>query len=293
VKDSQLDTREPLIDAHAHFFHAGCGRADWAEVNAARLRAGARMGITCHVASVLGTYGFSSPTYFPSPEDVTAGNDAMLALCDIEGDLVRMLVTVNPNYTDHALAEIERCVERGAIGIKLLASRRADDPLLDPVCEIAAKRRLPILHHIWQHRRREWPGQEISDGADLARLARRHSRVTFILAHIGGGGDYLHTFAAIRSVKNIVADLSGSGVDRGMLDEAVGALGSQRLLWASDITMETGLAKLRALENTGLSSEEDVRDIRWRNAHRVFGEKAFPEVGLPRAESGKPRAVRA
>ena len=262
---------EPLIDAHAHFLHERCGRSDWREVNAARLRAGKQMGITCHVASVLGTYGFSSPTYFPSPVDVTLGNDAMLGLRREHGDLVQMLVTVNPNHTGHALEEIDRCVKQGAVGIKLLASRRADDPLLDPICEVAAKRKLPLLHHIWQHRRREWPNQEISDGADLARLARRHPTVTFILAHIGGGGDYNHTYAAIRDVKNIVADTSGSGVDRGMLDEAVGALGSQRLLWGCDLTMETGLAKLRALENTGLSSEEDVKDIRWRNAARVFG----------------------
>lgn len=262
--------KAPLIDAHAHFLHAACGRSDWREVNAARLRAGETMGITCHVASILGSYGFTSPTYFPSPEDVVLGNDAMLALCASEGDRARMLVTVNPNYTDHALAEIARCVERGAVGVKLLASRRADDPLLDPVCEYAAEHRLPILHHVWQHRRREWPNQEISDGADLARLARRHPRVTFILAHIGGGGDYHHTFAAIRDVANIVADTSGSGVDRGMLDDAIAALGARRLLWGSDLTMETGLAKLRALENTGLVSSEDMEDIRWRNASRVF-----------------------
>ncbi|MGH7678458.1 MAG: amidohydrolase family protein [Gemmatimonadaceae bacterium] len=284
---------EPLIDAHAHFLHADCGRADWQEVNAARLRAGERMGITCHVASILGTYGFRSPTYFPSPEDATAGNDAMLALCDRHGDLLRMLVTVNPNYASHAIHEIERCVLRGAVGVKLLASRRADDRLLDPICELAAQSRLPILHHIWQHRRREWPNQEISDGADLARLARRHPRVTFILAHIGGGGDYLHTYAAIRDVKNVVADTSGSGVDRGMLDEAVAALGSQRLLWGSDLTMETGLAKLRALENTGLSSEDDVRDIRWRNAERVFGlQQAAVVAKQGKAHSSQPRAVR-
>lgn len=287
---------QPLIDAHAHFLHAACGRSDWKEVNAARFRAGERIGITCHVASVLGSYGFSSPTYFPSPADIVLGNDAMLALCKERGDLVRMLVTVNPNYTRHALDEIARCVDQGAVGIKLLASRRADDPLLDPICALAAKRSLPILHHIWQHRRREWPSQEISDGADLARLARRHPEVTFILAHIGGGGDYQHTYAAVRDVRNIVADTSGSGVDRGMLDDAVAALGSQRLLWGCDLTMETGLAKLRALENTGLSNEDDIQDIRWRNAVRVFGRRAFPafadHAAKPRAEN-RPAAPRA
>jgi uncharacterized protein len=265
-----------LIDCHAHFLHAGCGRSDWEAVNAARLRAGAQIGIDCHVASILGSWGYSSPTYFPSPSDVTMGNDAMLAMCEREGDRTRMMVVVNPNHTAHAEEEIERCVGRGAVGVKLLASRRADDTLLDPVCEAAARYRLPVLHHIWQHRRREWPSQEISDGADLARLARRHPDVRFILAHIGGGGDYLHTFAAVRDVPNICPDLSGSGVDRGMLDDAIRALGAKRLLWGSDLTMETGLAKLRALPHTGLLSDEDIRDIRWRNAVRVFRPGTFP-----------------
>lgn len=266
---------EPLIDCHAHFLHARCGRSDWEAVNAARFRAGDTIGITCHVASVLGSYGFTSPTYMPSPADVIAGNDAMLEICAREGDRVRMMVTVNPNHTDHAIREIERCVSAGAIGIKLLASRRADDPLLDPVCEVAAARGLPVLHHIWQHRTREWPSQEISDGADLARLAGRHPNVTFILAHIGGGGDYAHTMHAVKDVPNIVPDLSGSGVDRGMLDGAIVHLGARRLLWGTDLTMETGLAKLRALETTGLLSKDDIRDIRWRNAVRLFQDGAF------------------
>jgi uncharacterized protein len=265
----------PLIDAHAHFYHAGAGRTDWRDLNAARFRAGECIGITYHVASVLGSYGFSSPTYFPSPADVAAGNDAMLEIAQREQRRVRMYVTVNPNYTHHAIEEIERCVARGAIGIKLLASRRADDALLEPIAELAGERQLPVLHHIWQHRRREWPSQEISDGADLARLASRHPNVSFILAHIGGGGDYAHTFPAIVDMPNVYPDLSGSGVDRGMLDDAVAALGARRLLWGCDLTMETGLAKLRALDHIGLA-DDDLADIRWRNAARLFPMNAFP-----------------
>src|SRR5579864_3029671 len=73
-----------LVDAHAHFLHAECGRSDWRAVNEARFRAGVRIGITYHVASILGSYGFTSPTYFPSPTDVVLGNDAMLALLKAE-----------------------------------------------------------------------------------------------------------------------------------------------------------------------------------------------------------------
>jgi hypothetical protein len=273
--DAPLAGAAPLIDVHAHFYHAASGRGDWERVNAARLRAGERIGVTYHVASVLGSYGHTSPTYFPSPADATAGNDAMAALAAQHEGSVRWYTTVNPNHTDHALREIERGVARGAIGVKLLASRRADDPLLDPICEMAAARRLPVLHHIWQHRTREWPSQEISDGRDLARLAARHPGASFILAHLGGGGDWAHTLPAVRDVDNVYPDLSGSGVDRGMLDAALEALGARRLLWACDLTMETGLAKLRALDVVGLGAD-DLADVRWRNAARLFAVGAFP-----------------
>jgi predicted TIM-barrel fold metal-dependent hydrolase len=265
----------PLIDAHAHFYHAASGRGDWQRVNAARFRAGDAIGITYHVASILGSFGHTSPTYFPSPEDVTRGNDAMAELAAEHVACTRWLVAVNPNYPEHALAEIDSAVIRGAIGIKLLASRRADDPLLDPICEMAGVKKLPILHHVWQHRTREWPSQEISDGRDLGRLAARHPHVNFILAHLGGGGDWAHTLPAVRDLRNVYPDLSGSGVDRGMLDDALRMLGAERLLWACDITMETGLAKLRALEVIGLGAD-DMASIRWKNAARLFPAGAFP-----------------
>lgn len=272
---SPLGGPAPLIDAHAHFYHAHAGRADWQRVNDARFRAGARIGIRYHVASILGSFGHTSPTYFPSPDDASRGNDAMAHIAAVHSDNVRWYVTVNPNQAEHALAEIEKGTTRGAIGIKLLASRRADHALNDAICESAAERRVPILHHIWQHRTREWPNQEISDGADLARLANRHPNVNFILAHIGGGGDWAHTLPAVQDTPNLYPDLSGSGVDRGMLDSAVQALGANRLLWACDLTMETGLAKLRALDVIGLS-DEDIAAIRWRNAARIFPAGAFP-----------------
>ena len=290
LDDEPLAGREPLIEVHAHFYHARCGRKDWRERNASRLRAGERIGVTVHVASILGTWGHTSPIYFPSPRDVTLGNDEMLALQRLEGNRVRSYVTVNPNDAEHALGEIERCLAQGAVGIKLAASRRADDPLLDPIAREAARRGVPVLQHIWQHRRRDWPGQEASDGVELARLASRHPDVSFILAHIGGGGDWQHTLPALLDLPNVYVDLSGSGVDRGMLDRTVAAVGASRLLWGSDLTMETGLAKLWALTVIGLSSEE-IASIRWRNAARIFPPGSFP--ALPRDDSAlRPAAVR-
>lgn len=276
----------PLVDVHAHFHHAGSGRANWADVNAARMRAGERIGITVHIASILGSWGHRSPTYFPSPDDVTSANDAMLDLQAAHADRVRSYVVVNPNHTAHARDEIARCVEKGAVGIKLAASRRADDALLDPIAEDAAARHLPILHHIWQYRRRDWPGQEASDAVEYARLAARHPAACFILAHIGGGGDWAHTFPAVADLPNVYLDLSGSGVDRGMLDQALDAVGAGRLLWGCDVTMETGLAKWWALEVIAPGADA-LEQIRWGNAARIFPAGSLPGIPVPAASGAR------
>ena len=99
---------EPLIDPHAHFHTPYTNRADWARYNASRLEQGERLGIRCHVASILGSWGHTSPTYFASPEDQTRANDFMLALADQEAPRVKAFVAVNPNFTAHALHEIEQ-----------------------------------------------------------------------------------------------------------------------------------------------------------------------------------------
>ncbi len=268
----------PLIDVHAHFHTPLSGRADWSAYNASRLDAGHRMGVIAHVASVLGSWGHRSPTYFPSPHDLTAANQWMrdFAREDAEGRAQRVYayVAVNPNHPEHALREIREGIAQGAVGIKLAASRKADDVLLDDIAAIAAEHDAPILHHVWQDRRREWPGQDASDAVELGRLASRHPRARFLLAHIGGGGDWAHTLHAVRDLTNISVDLSGSGIDRGMMDATIDAFGVHRVMWAADLTLCTGLTKAWAIDAIGLD-DAAVADLRWRNAVRWFPRAAF------------------
>jgi predicted TIM-barrel fold metal-dependent hydrolase len=201
-------------------------------------------------------------------------------------------VAVNPDFTAHALTEITRGMARGAVGIALAAGRRTTDfALLDDIASAAAQYGVPVLQHIWQHRRREWPNQEASDGVELAQLAVRHPRVTFLLAPIGGG-DWGHTIPAVRDVPNIAMALSGSGIDRGMIDEALRWVGASRLLWACDLTLCAGLTKLRALAYTGASPEE-IAAMRWRNAVRIFPAGTFDAalarpLALPLAQAVAP-----
>src|SRR5207244_1374140 len=161
-----------------------------------------------------------------------------------------------------------RCLGAGMVGIKLAASRRATDPLLDPICELARERGVPVLHHVWQHRTRDWPGQDASDGPELVALATRHPQVRFILAHIGGGGDWEHSLAALRATPNVYVALSGSGGDGGMLEACLEAAEWGRLLWGTELRVATGWAKLRYLER--LLPPGDLELVQWRNAARIF-----------------------
>jgi predicted TIM-barrel fold metal-dependent hydrolase len=258
-----------LIDVHAHFYTELSGRSDWREINARRLDAGERIGITVHIGSILGTWGERSPTYFPSPQDVHHANERMLQIQQSAAGRVLGYCVVNPNYPEHAAGQIDHWVGEGLVGVKLAASRRADDVLLDPIAELAAERSVPILQHVWQHRRRDWPGQEASDAVELAALARRHPDTKFILAHLGGGGDWTHSLRAVVEPRNIWIDLSGSGSDVGMIESAVGAVGSERLVWGSDLTMDTAWGKLRYFESL-IESIHDRQLVRHRNAREIF-----------------------
>lgn len=264
-----------LIDIHAHFYSELSGRADWVAVNNARIEAGRKIGVTAHVASILGTWGARSPTYFPSSHDVSHANDRMVELTRAHRNVLGYCV-VNPNYTAHALQEIEKRAEQGMVGIKLAASRRADAELVDPIAAMARECGLPILHHVWHHRRRDWPGQEASDAVELAGLAERHPNTQFIMAHLGGGGDWAHSLRVVRYGPNIWIDLSGSGVDVDMLDAALAVIGPDRLLWGADVTLDTGWAKLRYLESTGLTKAE-LDSVKFGNACQIFPDGAFDD----------------
>ena len=191
----------------------------------------------------------------------------MLALQRQHAGRIRGYVTVNPNYPTEALEEIARCLDAGMIGIKLAASRRANDPLVDPICRAAAERRVPVLHHVWQSRRGEYAGQEASDAWELGELARAAPAVVFLLAHIGGGGDWLQSLPAIRGLSNVMVDLSGSGVDGGMLEACIEAVGVQRLLWGCDLTIETGWAKLATPRASPVDRRAGAGPLGQRRAH--------------------------
>ena len=107
-----------------------------------------------------------------------AANDRTLAHAAAATDELIPFVRLDLNETP--IEEATRCLDRGARGIKLHPRAQRflpDDPRLEPVFELAADRRVPILIH---------GGRGLPPIADsLARLVTKHEPPALIIAHAG------------------------------------------------------------------------------------------------------------
>jgi len=173
---------------------ADAPRRPGASATSSRLSAGARIGISVHVASILGSFRATLFAHLLSLAARCHSRERCIACPATRAypDRIRGYVCVNPNYGAHARRR-DRALSRRRDDRRSSWRRaaRADDPLLDRDCRSGpGAPRVRCCSNIWQHRRHDWPGQEASDArSELCTLARRHPDAAFILAHIGGGGD--------------------------------------------------------------------------------------------------------
>ncbi|NPV07334.1 MAG: amidohydrolase [Anaerolineae bacterium] len=251
------------IDAHAHVWIED-GRRRATDLDRL-LDACDRLGIdeawvSCPVTTGMGT-----------PDEVRRRNDAVLDAVRQHPARLRGYCFVVAGYFREALAEIDRCLDQGMIGIKLYHQYLINDPAVFPVVEKAIEERIPILchagHPMDERGRRQQP--KISDGVHFADLAARYPEALLIMAHIGGGGDYEWSLQAIVEHPNIYADTSGSVIDEGMVEYAARLLGVERLIFGCDETEEGGVGKVLAADLT----EEARQAIFSGNARRLLGRR--------------------
>jgi len=133
--------------------------------------------------AMLDRYGISRCNIFCLDEPdrhpgFRAGNDRTLESAARSNG--RMIPFVRLDLTEEPIAEAERCLDRGARGIKLHPRAQKfllDDERLAPVFAIAAERRVPILIH---------GGRGLPPIADnLARLVDAYPAAQLIIAHAG------------------------------------------------------------------------------------------------------------
>jgi predicted TIM-barrel fold metal-dependent hydrolase len=230
-----------VIDCHAHLYHRS--RSSWEADDRKLIEAADRLGIDQLCCSIL------TPRRPATAEGFRECNQWVADAMRRFPGRVLGYCYVNPATGKEATEEIRRCVGGlGFIGVKLYDEHKCTEPVVFAVIETAIELGVPVLHHAGHL---HYPLQEqprISDGGDLAELARRYPEATLICAHICGGGDWEWTIKALRHAPSVYLDTSGSVTDDGVVNMAARTLGVDRILFGCDMSLTAGVGRIRAAE---------------------------------------------
>ncbi len=244
----------PVIDTHAHF---GPYQAIYfprhrpARVLDTMDRCGVRWMLTSgHMALV----------------DTERGNAEIAALVAEYPDRIRGWWVLNPNYPERMRAELDgfEAVE-GFVGFKLHPNMHGA-PLTDdayaPAFEYADARGLPILSHTWA-------GAGMSSYREVATVAAKYPKVRFLMGH-AGYGDWEESAKVARDHEHVYLELTAAYSVRGSLEIMCEFAGSRKITFGTDhpwFDPHYGIGCILSAYMT----DEDRRNILYRNAQRLFG----------------------
>jgi predicted TIM-barrel fold metal-dependent hydrolase len=204
-------------------------------------------------------------------------NDRVLAWAEAsDGALVPFC---RLDLTEDPIAEAERCLDRGARGIKLHPRSQNftfGERALEPVFRVAAERRVPILIHA---------GRGLPAIAeDLRHLVDNHPQAQLILAH-AAIADLQHIGRTLLDHPNVLYDTSvWSNTDLWAL---LATASPEQIVFASDAPYGApGVAQIQlgtALRRTGATPDQ-VRAIMWGNAERAARGEPASALSKPLVE---------
>jgi predicted TIM-barrel fold metal-dependent hydrolase len=254
------------IDAHMHV--CGGGQRFLGCDADSVIDAADRLGIDQLVCSIPITGG-----RWATPDEVRACNDGLLEAMGRYPNRILGYCFLNPGYGREALEELERCVVReGMVGVKLYNQYKINDPVVFPIIERTIELGVPILVHAARLVRPEDIAAQplTSHGGDFVDVGRRYPEAMIIEGHIAGGGDWQWTLKVLRDAPpSVYLDTSGSVMDNGLLERCVRDFGEDRLLFATDMTMEGNVARVRDADLTDAQREK----IFFRNFERVLSRR--------------------
>ena len=151
------------------------------------------------------------------------------------------------------------------VGVKLWVAQHCNAAELDPIIARATELKAVVFQHTWVKITGNLPGE--STPMELAELAARHPQATLICGH--SGGDWEIGLRAIRSHKNVYADLGGGDPTAGFTEMAVRELGAERVLYGSDVGGRSFASQLAKVFGADVS-ESDKRLVLGENLRRIL-----------------------
>lgn len=210
---------QPVIDNHCHLGPYG-GFYQPRSAAADLVRTMDRIGI--EQACVFSSLAIAA--------DAVAGNDLSLAAGHEFPERLLPYAVPDPHQPpERTSAELQRCFDAGARGIKLhtqLASYPFDGPGYQPAFAFAHEHRLPLISH------------GVGSPDALRRIAQTYPEAHFIVAHAGASGPppgNPGVYEAAIQEPNVYLDLTSSTGRFGAFLGAVQTAGPGKLVYGSDM----------------------------------------------------------
>ncbi len=245
----------PIYDMHGHMGHFHSiyfPRADAASMVRTMDEAGVRLLVFSHHAAL------NSPDL---------ANEPSIAAVKEFPDRLRAYCMINPNYPEQVardLAAFSNLFPQVYVGFKFLSDYHQvalTDPRYAPAWEMANERALPVLAHTW--------GGSAYDGEAVVReVAERYPQVRFLLGHACHGAWHA-AVALARDFPNIYLELTAVFDDRGVIEIFVEEVGSERILFGTDLPWFDPHHAIGVLMNADIS-DADRHNICHRNAEKLL-----------------------
>ena len=215
------------------------------------------------------------------PDAARISNDYMLAAAADHPNRVVPFCSVDPGWGDAAVAEVERCLSRGARGIGELHADTQDWSPENPdglrrLMALAEEAAVPVVVHASEPVGHRYPGKGEITPERLLALAGAFPGVTFVFAHFGGGLPFYALMPEVAgALSNTYFDTAAAPFlyRPDVYAVSVAAAGSDRILFGSDFPL---IRQGRALQ--------EARETRLTDAElaRVLGGNAAELMGVPK-----------
>jgi len=223
----------------------------------------------CLLGDVL-KYGYNQ-----NEEQVKEINDLTIFLTKKYPDFFVGFCYLNPRNSKNFIEkEIERCILKNNLkGIKLEASTFASDERVFFIADITRNLNVPLLHHCFNTftlGRNPTSACYQTDPEDIVILSKNFPDLKIIMAHLRGVD--IRGVLTVKNYENIYIDTSGAQPVSGIIEYAVRKIGSERILFGSDVYFPGGRdlpVQLNAVTGSSIKTKNKEK-ILFKNAKRIL-----------------------
>jgi predicted TIM-barrel fold metal-dependent hydrolase len=194
--------------------------------------------------------------------DFVEGNAELASAIKGSDDLFGY-VTINPNYPEQSLRELEKYLGRpNFVGVKYhpgYARMSIDSPETKKLVAQFASKKLPFLVHTWG------PGEV----AKIGRLADEFPELPIIMGH-GGADGWRDAIAVLKNTRRTYTEFCNSMSDPAKLRTTIDQVGADRVLFGTDAGLFDPAYCTGMYEEADLTDEEQ-KAILHDNAVKLFG----------------------